>query len=345
MGVKGYLRIDEEDGGLLKSRSYTFEKLKEVDDTLRGDEAILMNKLFGKGDTRKISSTYSSTMESMKSSLSSHYSSVILGKYAERNIGYSFVLVLMAIGVTVGTYVIKNSIGDTAVYVLPAVFISLIITAVVAVIVSFIDPSDSRKSLLFRVIQFTITFGVFIAIASYILTVDFSQVSVQIDSSPFMRGVLYEILALSIMYISIFIAIRYMGRYSTAGLDVKAQTDGLKMFLLATEEESIKILNRELDVETFNRYLPFALALGVDTQWSDKFESTLAKAMQDATNGGGVYHPHWYSGSRGVNGIAGGLSGAMASTLSSSATHPSSSSGGGGGSGGGGSGGGGGGGW
>jgi uncharacterized membrane protein len=97
-------------------------------------------------------------------------------------------------------------------------------------------------------------------------------------------------------------------------------------------------------VELFEKYLPFAIALGVENKWADKFKDILAAAQAAGYQGFG-----WYSGSSSpwsspgsfVSNIGAGL----ASTLSSASTAPGSSSGIGGGSSGGGGGGGGGGGW
>jgi uncharacterized membrane protein YgcG len=97
-------------------------------------------------------------------------------------------------------------------------------------------------------------------------------------------------------------------------------------------------------VELFEKYLPFAIALGVENVWADKFKDMLAAAQAAGHQGFG-----WYSGSSSpwtspgsfVSNIGTGL----ASTLSSASAAPGSSSGIGGGSSGGGGGGGGGGGW
>jgi uncharacterized membrane protein len=96
----------------------------------------------------------------------------------------------------------------------------------------------------------------------------------------------------------------------------------------------------------FEAYLPFALALGVDQAWAEKFAAVLAAVRSP---GGQGYQPGWYSGSwnpsrleSSTSRLATGLGSAVASSVSP----PGSSSGsGGGGFSGGGGGGGGGGGW
>ena len=122
---------------------------------------------------------------------------------------------------------------------------------------------------------------------------------------------------------------------------------GFKDYLEIAEKEELNLRNPpEKTPELFESLLPFALALGVDQEWSDRFASLLASIRQPD---GGSYSPSWYDGkwnsmnlSKATNSLSHGLN----SAVSSSVTAPGSSSGGGGGgSSGGGGGGGGGGGW
>ena len=97
--------------------------------------------------------------------------------------------------------------------------------------------------------------------------------------------------------------------------------------------------------ELFERYLPYAIALGVENRWAERFAGVLAAAAAQGRQGFA-----WYSGSRNAwddpDGFVDSVGSSLASTISSASTAPGSSSGsGGGGSSGGGGGGGGGGGW
>jgi len=91
--------------------------------------------------------------------------------------------------------------------------------------------------------------------------------------------------------------------------------------------------------------LPYAIALGVENSWADRFRSVLAAASVQGQQGFA-----WYSGSGNpwsdTGNFVDDVGSSLASTVSSASTAPGSSSGsGGGGSSGGGGGGGGGGGW
>ena len=130
------------------------------------------------------------------------------------------------------------------------------------------------------------------------------------------------------------------------------RVEGFKEYLSVAEQDRMNMLNPpERTPELFEKYLPYALALGVEQEWSEQFSDVLARA--GASPGGGAhgyaYRPSWYSGrglDRGLGGFSSALGGAFAGAIASASTTPGSRSGsGGGGSSGGGGGGGGGGGW
>jgi uncharacterized membrane protein len=125
------------------------------------------------------------------------------------------------------------------------------------------------------------------------------------------------------------------------------KVEGFKMFLGATEKDRMNVFYPPMRTpELFEKYLPYALALGVEQEWSEQFSEILAYAAQRGT----TYSPAWYSGTSwrtlGASGFASSLGSSLSGAISSSSHAPGSRSGsGGGGSSGGGGGGGGGGGW
>jgi hypothetical protein len=129
--------------------------------------------------------------------------------------------------------------------------------------------------------------------------------------------------------------------------------EGFRRFLTVTEEDRFDRLQPpERSLELFERYLPHAIALGVENQWAERFEGVLSAAALDDSPAGGGRPLAWYSGSGDVGGLSGmtsSLGSSFSSSLSTASAPPSSSGGGGGfsggGSSGGGGGGGGGGGW
>jgi uncharacterized membrane protein YgcG len=138
---------------------------------------------------------------------------------------------------------------------------------------------------------------------------------------------------------------RIIPRRTVLGRQVQDEIEGFKMFLSVTEKDRMNFHNPpERTPELFEKFLPFALALGVENKWAEQFEDVFKKLGPDG------YNPGWYHGNAlaagSLSGFTDKMSSGMSSTISSSSTPPGSSSGsGGGGSSGGGGGGGGGGGW
>ena len=77
----------------------------------------------------------------------------------------------------------------------------------------------------------------------------------------------------------------------------------------------------------FEKYLPYALALGVQQEWAEQFDSLLAHAGMD----GQSYSPDWYSGrsfeGMGAGDFANSLGSSFSSAVTASSMAPGSSSG------------------
>ena len=133
-------------------------------------------------------------------------------------------------------------------------------------------------------------------------------------------------------------------RPSEEKLRQKSLIEGFKMYMGAAENEQLKFHNPpQMTPQVFETLLPFAMVLGVDDIWGEKFD-TMVKNMANGTE----YVHAWYVGSS-INHLSFGntLNSSLTNSIRSASTQPSSSSSGSGGGGfsGGGGGGGGGGGW
>ncbi len=154
---------------------------------------------------------------------------------------------------------------------------------------------------------------------------------------------------LNIVQISFSVLVK---RRTPAGYKQFLHIEGLRMYLSYADNGEIKNISPpEMSDEHFEKLLPYAVALGCENTWTQRFENHLLKSSRSGDTS--AHYPRWYndsfsSDSRGLSSFAaaGGVAAAMTSQISSSAVDPSSSSGGGGGGfSGGGGGGGGGGGW
>jgi uncharacterized membrane protein YgcG len=134
------------------------------------------------------------------------------------------------------------------------------------------------------------------------------------------------------------------------GRRVLDKIEGFKLYLEVAEKDELALrAPPERTPELFEAFLPYALALGVEQPWAEKFADVFARLREES---GAAYQPRWYHGSwdsssmhRSVRSVT-RMTRSLGTAVAASATPPGSSSGaGGGGSSGGGGGGGGGGGW
>ncbi|MBN1154727.1 DUF2207 domain-containing protein [candidate division KSB1 bacterium] len=187
----------------------------------------------------------------------------------------------------------------------------------------------------------------------------FSALFMTLFSLPFIAGEVLGLILLaqttSLPWIILFLAIifinilfyRLLEAYTPIGRSLMDRVEGFRMFLSVTERDRIRMLNPHArSIELFEKYLPYAIALDVEQEWSDQFTDILAQSGQQQPS----RVASWYSSSssRPVNigSLMSSLGSSFSASISSSSSAPGSRSGsGGGGSSGGGGGGGGGGGW
>jgi len=166
-------------------------------------------------------------------------------------------------------------------------------------------------------------------------------------SSQYFKGendglVLFLFIFLNFVF---FLIYQYLIRKPTVEkLRLKSLIEGFKMYMSAAEEKQIAHFNPpNLTPEIFEQLLPYALVLGAEDIWGEKFQNLIDKSIIDQN-----YQPAWYTGNiTNFSTFNHSLNSSLSNSINSSATPPSSSGSGSGGGGfsGGGGGGGGGGGW
>jgi uncharacterized membrane protein YgcG len=184
-------------------------------------------------------------------------------------------------------------------------------------------------------------------------------VALSLLAIPFAGGEIFAISRLSIDT-TVITAIAIFGLFATnvafyfllkaptlLGRKILDEIEGFLMYLSTAEQHRLDALHPpEKTPELFEKFLPYALALDVETKWTENFTDVLARAAE----AGQEYQPAWYTGRNWHSGnpaaFASSIGNSVASAVATSASPPGSSSGsGGGGFSGGGGGGGGGGGW
>ena len=177
---------------------------------------------------------------------------------------------------------------------------------------------------------------IFIVIGSLVL-------AVKLGSGPSVAVI--GMVILSFLTMAFFAII--MKRPTLRGRQVLDEVKGFADYMEIAEKDELNLRNPpEKTPQLFEAMLPYALALGVEQAWSEKFANVLASIRNPD---GSAYHPAWYHGAWNTGNLSrttSTLSSGLHSAVRSSVTPPGSSSGGGGGGfSGGGGGGGGGGGW
>jgi uncharacterized membrane protein YgcG len=327
MGVNGYLKI-KEDGG-----DYTLIR-KTPPTSLPTAEEQLANKLFAKGSTLKLESDnherISGAIEVLRENLGKEFDKV----YFNTNtgyLGYGILLTLLAMGSIILTA------SDKRVAIFGTLWLSL--WTVGCVVLAFFVYQQWKNARGFGRIMGAV--GITLFALPFFIGEIFGAIMIgnemplapvlTIAGMPFLHVLFYHLLKAPTL----------------KGRKVIDQIEGFKMYLSVAEKDRLNLLNPpEKTPELFERYLPYALALDVENEWSEQFAGVLARAQL----GGRPYSPSWYSGRSwnisGVSGFSDSLGSTFAGAISSSSSAPGSSSGsGGGGSSGGGGGGGGGSGW
>jgi uncharacterized membrane protein YgcG len=337
--VKGRITIREDDG------IFTLKKKEGTGALLSPEEEQVLKDLLGSDREITLKNTIHEKIGAAKKSFRDYLARKYEKIYFITNRGYFFA----GMCITVMTLVLSgiseaSSAGRLPFFLFICVWLSIWTVAVLALVMQ--AAVKWRHAIRHRGIN---VLGIGSALYLTLFTL------------PFMAG---EIFGISILGYStsvttvVFFLVAGLINYAfyhllkaptRAGRTLLDSVEGFRIFLAATEEDRLNMLNPpERTPELFERYLPYALALGLEQRWAEQFSDILASAGTEGTEG--TYSPVWFSGTS----LLGMTSGDFASSLgdsfsgaiSSSSTAPGSSSGGGGGgSSGGGGGGGGGGGW
>ena len=330
MGVRGHIRMVEEDGGWLGRDKTRIQRLAG-DKPLPEDEQAALTELAETGGSilmeQKNHVKFSSAKKALGDSLKKRYEGTLFNK----NWGWAFAGVLLFVA---AIWLVAAAIVGAMGLDVTAVLIPLGAAVVVALLLWWIQSATAVGKCLAMLIVF-----VFGALAIATGAPVFFQALATGWWLPFALPALTLPLVLS--------AFAWIDAPTKAGRAVLDRIAGFKQYLSITEAERLDRMHPpEADTpELFERYLPYAVALGVENRWADRFAGVLAAAAAQGQTG-----MTWYSGSHSPwsdpGGFADTIGSSLTSTISSASTAPGSSSGsGGGGSSGGGGGGGGGGGW
>jgi hypothetical protein len=334
MAVKGYVQIKEQNG------TYTLYRTKADGAGLTPDEKTVADILFDGGDEIWLHNENHGTISAAIAALKKWLKTTELKIYFLNNSGYMIPALVLSALLVVG--LVAGQGGPKVVMAaFMCVWLSIWSMALVGLILGVVNAWKASFE------GGHVTGG--LAAKAAMLT---------LFSLPFLggeaMGIAFFVLATSVsVAATVFGAIALHALFhhllkapTRAGRAVLDKVEGFKMFLGAVEADPMRrAMPPDRTPETFEKFLPYAMALGVEKAWADKFSGVIdgASKIPGGTNG---YSPGWYSGpgwsNFGAAGFASSLAGSFSGAISSSASAPGSAGGGGGGSGGGGGGGGGG---
>jgi uncharacterized membrane protein YgcG len=194
----------------------------------------------------------------------------------------------------------------------------------------------NKEEGLFTLNRGYVIFATILLIASIVAAIKF------LTERPSLKIGIFCVVVVLLILITHVIFKRIMSAYTKKGRMIVDHLLGFKMYLAQAEQHIYnQLAPPEKTLDLFEKYLPYAVALRVENEWAEKFDSIMETAMASG------YQPSYYSfaghsGSFHINDFSRGISSGLSSTISSASTPPSSSSSGSGSSGGGGGGGGGG---
>jgi uncharacterized membrane protein YgcG len=331
MGVRGHVKITEEDGGWLSPDTRMIERLSSSD-PLPEDEKAALDSLVIPGETIAMKQTNHSEFSSAKSALQNVLKEKYEGKLFKRNYGWAaagLAIFIAALWLTAATVALASGFATPLTIGVAAG--AAVATLLFLALQSRVGSGGGKCAL----VALTFLFG-FGALAAGV------PLFIEALATGWFFPLLLPLLSLPI----VISAFWWISAPTAEGRQVLDHIAGFKQYLSITERERLDRMTPPEDTPAlFEKYLPFAIALGVENRWADHFAPILAAAAAQGQQGFA-----WYSGSNSpwndTNGFVDSIGSSLASSVSSASTAPGSSSGsGGGGSSGGGGGGGGGGGW
>ena len=332
--VKGHVRLIEEDGGWFGGNERRIERFVYGETLpLAEAEQASLNTLVSPNESLVMEQKNHATFSSAKKTLSDRFKQAYEGKLFLRNygwIGVAVVVFVAALWLAAAAVVLAEGAGSRLLVLLATAGMGI------AALLFLAAPNDKGTGRCLLNLVAAIVGGIAVVIAfpvipEALITGNWIPLAIPLIGLPFV--------------ISSFF---WMSAPTREGRAVLDRISGFKQYLSITEQDRLDRMQAPKDtLQLFERFLPYAIALGVENRWADRYTGLLAAA---AATPGASQGFAWYSGSSSpwddTGSFVNSVGSSLASTVSSASTAPGSSGGsGGGGSSGGGGGGGGGGGW
>lgn len=335
LAVKGHVTLEEEEKGALTLRRAPPEDEKAE---ASPGEAVLYNGLLGSHGSLKLDRSNQATLHRGREGLRRHFAETFDRVFFRRNRGW---FVLGALLTVVGWVVISLT--------QPVLLLAFVQAAWLGFLAFALTTLGRQALRLWRIPSGSAGAaekGALVAVVIFLLlTASAFLPSLAVIGQEMGWDIVVAVLALGGVN-TLFLHL--LKQPTAVGREALDEIEGTRLYLTVAEADRLRFHNPpDRTPEHFEALLPYAVALGVETEWTRQFGDLLERAA--AARGEESYRPAWYRGRRFTGARFGQLSRAVSTAYAGAAAPKSSSSSGGGSRGGGfsggGRGGGGGGGW
>lgn len=312
MAIKGYLSIKESDttGGFQLSHLGSSTHTKA--EPLSSGEQKLATLLFASNaQSVSLGHKYDSKIQKAYSALKSTLKAEHGAKNFRHNIGSFVVSVLLALGLFVVLVLVDNN-AEAAGF---GIFLGGLTAGMVNALRIFIEKRHRYKGLRLALRALASLIPIVFAVFTFNIG---SHLLDMFDSNG-KAILLYCIVAGGLLALFHWL----LKAPTVAGRKLMDQIEGFRLYLSVAEKDLLNFQHPpEKTPELFERYLPYAIALGVENEWGDQFTEIMEKAANE-----GRENLRWYHGRQGphFSTMTSSLSSGLSSAITSSATPPSSS--------------------
>lgn len=284
LAVKGFLRIKEtEKSSFLrrKDRIYTLIKTKDDDNTLPKEEGIVLRDLFkDKGEVvldGKYNSDIANLMNSYRYDLNKQYNPVLKEGANRKFMVLPWMMLVVYFGFLL-YFVRFEPVSQIGTFIVVA-----LVSFPVAMVLSMVLRKILKKS---KIRWFGYVVGTALVVGSLSLLIFFSLKQLSVNAVGFIIG--FPLIIISFLAYGFLIK-----RPGERKLYLQSQIEGLKMYMDTAEEKQLQFFNPPaVTPEIFEQLLPYAIALGMEDIWGEKFQYTILTAMQQPQ----PYQPPWFTG-------------------------------------------------
>lgn len=339
LAVKGYITLDEIGEKITLKRAPNPPK----GGTLPTGEAAVYTRIGADGSPFEISKSNGSRVSALGAAFRKAMEKEHRSQFYQHNSGWIAGGIVLSVAFALATLFIGGLNGEMVGAIIPIAFFGIVLTVIGVTFAKSARAGLGGKLRLVFVTFFLIVMlvngGMFAASGLFGLLED-----------PLLVGGFVTLLLVNVLFFFL------MGAPTALGQQRMTDIKGLRQYLTVAEETRMNMAGvPQMSPQHYETLLPYAVALGVEKQWSKAFQAWLAAAVAAGAAAAAAYHgPSWYHGNRPfdtdtIGDRMGGLASSMADSFTASLPTPKSSSSGfssgGGGFSGGGGGGGGGGGW